>query len=132
MKSTVHTENDRERVISKITSAKLPLSVEWKRWVEKRSNPQNSLVHVWFGVISTKHAENTGKFYHADMWKVHLKEMFGYWIEVEMPDGKIRRELKSTADYDVAEMAKFMDNVDHYAGGELNIFLPMPSVPDEV
>lgn len=131
MKKTCHNETDRKRVISHIESAKLPLSVEWKRWVEKRSNPQNALLHKWFGVISIKHAENTGKFYHADMWKLHLKEMFGYWTEVEMPDGRIVRQLKSTADYDVAEMSEFMDGVDHYAGGELHIFLPMPHVPDE-
>ena len=72
--------------------------------------PQNALIHKWFGVIAKEYAMSGGNFYTAEMWKEHLKNLFGYWEEFEML-GKTVRRLESTADYDVAEMSKFMDNL---------------------
>lgn len=130
MKQHIHSQDQLTRLTERISSSKLPITVEVKKYVQKRSNPQNRLVHKWFGFIAKEFALAGGKFYTPAQWKDHLKELFGYWIEVEML-GKTKMVQKSTADYDVKEMSTFMEKVDHYCGSEFHIFLPSPNVPDE-
>ena len=129
MKVNIHTKDKLASVLAKISASKLPITIESKRYVEKRSLPQNALVHKWFGFIAKEFAMAGGKFYTPDQWKDHLKEMFGIRVEVEML-GKTKMVLKSTADYDVKEMSEFMEKIDHYCGSEFHIFLPSPNVPD--
>ncbi len=129
MKKTITTPDQLKSITEHVGRSKLPVTVEVKKYVETRSNPQNRLVHKWFGFVAKEYAMSTGKFYTLDMWKQYFKDMFGYWEDVEML-GKMIRRQKSTADYDVKEMSKFMESVDHYCVSELHIFVPSPGVPD--
>ena len=125
----IFNDTQRCRIVSHIQSSTLPIVINVKKYVEKRSLPQNALFHKWCGFVAKEFAMAGGKFYTLEMWKDHFKELFGYWEEFEML-GKTVRRLKSTADYDVKEMSAFMEKIDHYCGSEFHIFVPSPSVPD--
>lgn len=129
MKVHIHTKEKLDSILAKIAASKLPITIESKKYVEKRSLPQNSLFHKWCGFVAKEFAMSGGKFYALEMWKDHFKELFGVWEEIEML-GKKKMVLKSTADYDVKEMSAFMEKIDHYCGSEFYIFVPSPSLPD--
>jgi hypothetical protein len=91
---------------------------------------QNSLFHQWCGVVSQEWAERTGKFYTPEQWKIYFKKLF-LGEEVTEINGVIVSELRHTSKLDTAKMAEFMDKVDNFCGSELQIFLPLPTMPEE-
>lgn len=133
MKFTLSTEQIRQRAIDAING--LPLEpvqvVEIKIRKDSKTLAQLRTVYGWFKFISTEYAEATGKFYQSETWKHHLKERFGLTVEKETFGG-VRTEMKSLADYNIKEMSKFMDDVNHFVGSEFQIFVPLPGEPEEL
>lgn len=130
MKTVIKTPEQLQAIVCKISASKLPVVVEVKKYVEKRSLNANALFHKWCGVVSKEYAEATGKYYTPEMWKEYFKQMFGVRKTIEV-NGTIKDILVSTAEYDVEQMSVFMTNVDHFCGSELHIFLPNPRIPEE-
>lgn len=131
VKITIATEQHRQRAINAIKS--LPLEpiqvVETKVRKDSKTLAQLRTVYGWFRFISTEYAAAGGKFFHPEVWKHELKTRFGLWVEKETFKGT-RTELKSLADYNITEMSKFMDDVNHFVGSEFSIFVPLPGEPE--
>lgn len=127
MKVTIASEAHRQRAIDSIKS--LPLEpiqvVEIKVRKESKTAAQCRTVHGWFRYIAGKYAEAGGKYYLPETWKDELKNRFGVWEEKETFKGT-RTQLKSIADYNITEMSKFMEDVNHFVGSEFQIFVPLP------
>ena len=132
MKFTIGTEQHRQRVIDAIKS--LPLEpvqvVEIKVRKDSKTLAQLRTVYGWFRYISSKYAEAGGKYYLPETWKKELKNRYGVWVEEETFKG-VEMVLKSLADYNIKEMSKFMDDVNHFVGSEFSIFVPLPGEPEE-
>lgn len=105
--------------ISQIST--LNLNKEWritiKPYVKKRTTSQNSIVHLWFGII----ASETGN--DADDVKEALKAKFlpARFVEI---DGEMIEVRRSTAKLNTTEMAEFCNRMQAWAASELGIQLP--------
>lgn len=96
------------------------MQVEIKRFVAKRSLPQNALLHKWFGII----ADETGDT--ADGVKEDLKRMFLQMVERESRiTGEVVMEPKRTRDLSKEEMRDFMTRIEAWAA-TWGIALPHP------
>lgn len=91
----------------------------------KRSLQQNALLHAWLREISQQHAESHGTFYKPELWKEYFRELFLGQKVLEVC-GKVFERKVSTTELTVEEMTRFMEQIDHYCGSELHIFLPRP------
>jgi hypothetical protein len=115
--------------------AELDSSKRWSVEISERKDnktlAQLRTVYGWFRYISTTYAEAGGKYYLPETWKYHLKDRFGLTVEKEMFNG-VRTEMKSLADYNIQEMSKFMDDVNHFVGSEFQIFVPLPGEHDDI
>jgi hypothetical protein len=120
--------------IGEVLAALSPDTV-WTVTIKERKDSktlaQLRTIYGWFRYISTEYAEATGKYYQAETWKYHLKDRFGLTVEKETFGG-VRTEMKSLADYNIAEMSKFMEDVNHFVGSEFSIFVPLPGEPEEL
>lgn len=108
------------RCFSELAQLKQPFTV---KVVQKRSLPANALFHVWCGELADHLTNNAVRFglvddiglpftYDKETVKGIMKELHGVWKEVKNPvTGVIERRLKSTADYDDAEMYALMQGM---------------------
>lgn len=130
MKVNVTTKEQLTRLVGQLQASELPISIEVKKYKQRRSLNQNALFHKWMEVVSMRYGESTGNYYSPEMWKIFFKELFLGYETCEINGHEVRR-LKSTADCDTKEKSAFMEKIDHYCGSEFHIFLPSPNVPEE-
>ena len=102
------------------------LCVDVTKCNNNRSLAQNRLLHMWFSQIAKDTHASGGKPYTAEIWKYYFKQMFLGEDVIELPDGKMKIEVKGTSKLNTKEMTDFLENIDHYAGSELNIQLHHP------
>lgn len=124
MRKTEITIPAQDTVIRKqVTDFITNLSLD-KKWIvtvqehkKRRSLPQNSLIHSWFGII----AKETGD--DAESVKEDLIDRFSPRIESKLNPGHMRP--KRTHEMDTAEMTEFVNRI-YQLACEFGIWLPHP------
>jgi len=108
-------------LLNQLAFDKHPWELIIKRYVKKRSLPQNSLMWDWYTIIGNEIG------YEKDEVHDVLREKFLPWHEVEVCGIK-RKVLTSTSseDFTTAMMAEYLDKIDRFANQELGIRLPHP------
>ena len=109
-----------------ISENKPLLEVTVTKYKANRSLSQNKLLHMWFAQIAKDVYESGGKPYTPEVWKYYLKQMFLGEDVIELPDGKMKIEVKGTSKLNTKEMTDFLENIDHFCGSELNVQLHHP------
>jgi hypothetical protein len=95
--------------------------VELVRYVKKRSNPQNALIHKWFTEIANEIGDD------SESVKYDLKMMFLPKVEhISRLTGEVKLEPKGTSELDAREMSEFMEKITAFAGSQLGIALTHP------
>lgn len=94
--------------------------VDIKRYVKKRTNPQNNLYWKWMTIIGNEF----GTFPKETSQK--LKEHLLTPEDAGHSGMEVKR-YKSTADMDVKEISSFMKDIEMFVGSEYGIALPHPS-----
>lgn len=105
-----------------------------EKYHAQRSLSQNSLLHVWLGII----AEEMGvddieepKYYLKEKFlKVPLTDKNGNEIADE--NGEVIRVVKDTSSLNKLEFGEFMDKVSRWALEFLNCTLPQPEQQQEL
>lgn len=100
-----------------LSKQELPLNVEVRPHIPRRSNAQNS--RLWaLHQLAAEHVGCSSEDMHEDM----LCQHFGS-TEVKMPSGVIKRiPLKRSSQRDKVEFRKFLDFVENFYATELGIF----------
>ena len=99
------------------------LCVEVSKCSDSRSKAQNRLMHSYFLQVSkARHLAGHNK-YSPKVWKEFFKLEFLGEELIDLPGGRQILRTRRTRDLKVKEMCDFIDNVDNYAGSELNVFL---------
>ena len=98
---------------------------------DSKSLAQLRTVHMWLREVQDFFQEAHGKYYHLDALKEHFKGLFGVVEVMEAPSGN-KTIVKSFADYTVDEMSQFMDDMNHYCGSELHLFLTLPGIDESI
>lgn len=96
-----------------------PILMTVKPYKEKRSTSQNSLYWLWLGIIAKElgyskddmHAVMAHKFLSPE-----IKEIMGEQIEI----------IKSTTKLNIHEFTEYLNEIEIFASGFLNIILPRP------
>lgn len=118
MKYDLSKKSERELAFSKFAYySEKGKRIELKVWKAKRSNPQNSYLHVCLGLI----AQKTG--YTLEEAKSVIKRQFGRYMVYEKNGEKF---LTSTADLDTKQLTDFIDFIRHTASETLGIYIPTP------
>lgn len=118
MKFDLSKKNERELAFSKFAFfSEKGKRIVLKEYRHKRSNSQNSYLHVCLGFV----AQETG--YTLEEAKITLKRQFGRFMVYEKNGEKF---LKSTAHLDTKELTEFIDFIRHTASETLEIYIPTP------
>lgn len=125
MKATYIYPRDKELLDRAFSLMDKPHRIDLKPYRESRSLAQNALLHVWMSELSTKYAECYGDWHGAKVWKQFMKDRFLAVEAVIVASKPVTVEV-STADLDVGEFSKFLDKIDMYCAGELEIILSRP------
>lgn len=125
----IQNKEDRARAVSFVSSirAQPVMQVEVKEYKPNRSQAQNRLMWMWYGIIA-RDLGNTPEELHEQM----KSRVLGF-VEVEVPEklkgfmGHVRRMAipRSTTKLGTQEMTSFLEAVERLAG-ELGITLPHP------
>ena len=91
-----------------------------KKVAEKRSNPQNKLMWLWFAAIADAWSESTGRKFTAQ--DVHDAYCL-LFLPKDTPKGRV---AGSTSDLTTEQMADFLNRVQADAQTEYGIMLPNP------
>jgi len=102
------------------------MQVEIKPFKDSKSLAQLRTVHGWLREVQEVFQESQGKFYTIEALKEYFKNLFGVTQILDLPDGTQRVILKSFADYEMPEMSKLMEDMLHYCGSDLRIYLTIP------
>lgn len=86
--------------------------------IKRRSLAQNNRLHKLFAEIACNLKAKDGEYHHHLWWKVMLKDHFLGYDEYKRPDGNTIYVLRSTSDLDIAELNKFMEQVERYANSQ--------------
>lgn len=118
---TIFNEADRDRVAGLVSS--LDPSKKWavtvKKYVKKRTNPQNNLYWKWLEIIGRE----TG--YDKDDLHDALRDKFLDPVEREVL-GELRHFRQSTTKLTTQQMTEYMDNIYRFSTSDLGILLPVP------
>ncbi len=98
-----------------------PLSVTITNSARRRNAEQNK--RYWRGVLQQM-AEQVwvdGKQFSKDVWHEFYAEKFGYFEEIDMPDGTRKLRRKSTTEYTVKEFAEYMTKIEVDAAQEYGV-----------
>lgn len=115
--------DDRQRrhaidLITKLDPKKLWVVIV-KRYVQRRSNSQNNLYHLWIGII----ADHTGHD-HDEICEI-VKGKFLKPIIVDV-DGDLIEIRPSTTKLSTAEFTDYLEKISAWAATMLGISLPYP------
>lgn len=117
----IHSKGDKEAVKQYID--KLPddkrFDIDIKLRRERRTIPQNSLLHLWLKCIE----DETGQ--DRESVKRFCKEQFLGYKEVLL-FGKQSLELTSTSSLNTLQFTLFIKKIQAWAASELGIVLPIP------
>lgn len=98
-----------------------PWEVVVRKWVKKRTLPQNALYWKWLEIIGAETGNDKDDLHDA------FREKFLPWTEVEVC-GVRKKILTSTSskDFKTADMSAYMSNIERFAAADLGILLPRP------
>lgn len=96
-----------------------------------RSLAQNRLLWMWLTHISQQHFDKGGEFYSPETWKIYFQQVFLEREVYKLPKGHIEARLKGTSKLNTKEFTEFLNDIDHYCGSELEIYLPHPDIYGE-
>lgn len=99
-----------------------PLAVTVSTYRQQRTPKQNGLLHKLLEQIAEQVAIG-GRRFDLETWKEQVRQKFVGVEEVDMPDGTRLRRGMSTADLNVADFSKLIDDVRAWAINELNVHL---------
>lgn len=99
------------------------LSIEFKKWVDKRSIPQNSTYHMWLGEIAKQVNLRTDNSIDPEDLHEYMKGMYCPVRSVQLGDKHI--SIKSTKRLDKGEMYHYMRQIEVWAA-ERKIILTVP------
>lgn len=102
------------------TCANGEYTITMKRVQKKRSDPQNRLMWMWFGIIARGWSEATGRAFTSE--DVHDAYCL-LFIPKETPKGRV---AGSTSSLSLEQMKEFLDKVQADAASEYGIQLPNP------
>lgn len=125
----LHTDADRDSFLRFVSSQRLPLVAECKRWTKPRSDPQNRA--LW-GVAYPAIRNETGQDDLEQMHRDFCGDFFG-WVDFEFMGHRRRRPRRTTTtDEDgrkqkvsTDEFARFYEFVQRRAA-EFGIYVPDP------
>ena len=96
-----------------------PILMTVKPYKEKRSTAQNSLYWLWLGIIGADLGNNKDEIHAVMAHKFlapEIKEIMGEQIEI----------IKSTTKLNIHEFTEYLNQIEIFASGFLNIILPRP------
>lgn len=99
------------------------LCVEVKKWVDKRSIPQNSTYHMWLGEIAKQVNRRTDSAVDPEDLHEYMKGIYCPVRTVQLGDKTI--SIKSTKRLDKGEMFHYMTKIEAWAA-ERKIILTVP------
>lgn len=99
------------------------LCVEVKKWVDKRSIPQNSTYHMWLGEIAKQVNRRTESAIDPEDLHEYMKGIYCPVRTVQLGDKTI--SIKSTKRLDKGEMFHYMTKIEAWAA-ERKIILTVP------
>lgn len=100
--------------------------VEVKPYQKNRTAAQNRLMHKWFSFIDEWVFESTGKASGTKKWKWYFKDLYLGYETVELFNGRVIEQLKSTADLSTKELTEFLEKIDAHCVNEFGLVLPHP------
>lgn len=105
------------RLSTFLSKQELPLNIEVRPHVPRRSNAQNA--RLWgLHQLAADHCGVSAADMHEDM----LCEHFGY-VEKKLPSGVMKRvPLRRSSQRDKTEFRKFLDYVENFYACELGVF----------
>lgn len=130
MKLNFIIRGDKQKQEAKFQIGKIPTDelheVIIRPFKADRTLAQNSLFHMWLAQISREFYLKTGKQFCIQEWKTEFKERFLGYVPIRTPSGKIVEQLRHTSKLNVKEFREFLENIDHYCGSTLEIYLDRP------
>lgn len=99
------------------------LSIEFKKWVDKRSIPQNSTYWLWLGEIAKQVNKRTDSAIEPEDLHEYFKGIYCPVRSVQLGDKHI--SIKSTKRLDKGEMFHYMSQIEAWAA-ERKIILTVP------
>lgn len=116
------TRNKIMSLLFTLEDKKCKLTIE--RLSSKRSNPQNSYLHVLIGIFC-KGINELGTEMHPKRWKEILKFKFLLTDEVDESTGEVLgKYIKDTSALNKEELSVFIEKIKFYAADEYHIVLP--------
>jgi hypothetical protein len=112
-------------LVRNITGSPL-MSVEVKEHKETRSQAQNRLMWMWYGLLSKHISEHYGKEYPPTIIHESCKEMWQPAITWTDLHGVQRNRVKSTTENNTKEQAEFLEKLLQYAAVPWQCILPLP------
>lgn len=93
-------------------------TITMKKVQETRSNQQNKIMWVWFGLIAREWSEATGRvFTKDDVYNAYCLQ----FLPIDTPKG---RTAGSTSSLTIEQMSEFLERVKADAASEYGIVLP--------
>lgn len=104
-----------------------PMEVVIRRRKRKRTDPQRALFWVWMREIRKHLLDSTGQAYSE-------QELHDWFCAKFLPvkfvkvNGEAKVSVQGTSDLTKDEMRQFLDQIDMYCAGELDLLLPVGEV----
>ena len=116
---------DKLQLVNPKISAQPIYKVTVEEYKAKRSTNQNSLYWLWMKEISQKYYETRGKLHSDQVWAEYFKQNF---IESTISEirGEVVKLAKTTTKMTTKEFTDYLEQIDIYAGSEMEIILPHP------
>ena len=97
------------------------------QYAAKRSLAQNSLYWLWITEISLSAYYSGSQVLHEPkVWHSFFAERFLGREAIELPDGVIIDETRSTTDLSTKEFSQYLTDVELFCGAEMDLQLPHP------
>lgn len=116
------TGNKMRSFLSTLEGKRVKITIE--KIISKRSNPQNSYLHVLIDIF-TKEINNLGTEIRPDKWKEILKYKFLLTDQVDESSGEVLGQyVRDTSSLNKSELSDFIEKIKFYAADEYHIILP--------
>lgn len=123
----IRNRDDYERVIDRLDQGLMsgPQKVTLTRYRKKRSIAQNSLMWMWYDVISKHVFESMGAMYSSEDINEYFKQLFLPKRVIEFKHKALDIQI-GTSELTTMEMMEYLDKLDYYCVEKLDLILPKP------
>ena len=97
------------------------------QYAAKRSLAINRLYWLWLGQIGREaYYSGSQRLHEPTAWHLFFAERFLGRVAVELPDGVILDDTRSTADLSNKDFSAYLNDIELFCGAEMDLTLPHP------